>query len=159
MGFRSAQWQEWGQISSEIITRRSSRVSWLRNLLMTTHSLIISTQQNINEGIKDDFFDKSSVGCQQIRTSRRPAGAPRNFNVIYWIRLAVNQSWEGSKVQLLSTLSAPLTLAVNPTSRRGHRSKCLGFRVTPLAEDLAVNQEHRRTGGADVDHHEGRRTL
>lgn len=40
----------------------------------------------------------------------------------------------GSKVQVLSMLSMPLTLVVNQTSRRGHRSKCLGFRVTPQAE-------------------------
>lgn len=120
---------------------------------MTTHSLIINIQQNINEGIKDDFFEKRPV------LSRRSAGEPTNFNVIYWITLAVNQSWAGSKVQLLSTLSAPLTLAVNQTSRRGHRSKCLGFRVTPLAEALAVNQEHQRTRSADVEHHESKRTL
>lgn len=120
---------------------------------MTTHSLKINTQQNINEGIEVDSFEKKPV------PSRRSAGEPGNFNVIYWITLAVNQSWAGSKVQLLSTLSAPLTLAVNQTSRRGHRSKCLGFRVTPLAEDLAVNQEHRRTGRAAVDHHEGKGAL
>ena len=40
----------------------------------------------------------------------------------------------GSKVQVLSMLSVPLTLVVNQTSHRGHRSKCLGFRVTPQAE-------------------------
>lgn len=91
--------------------------------------------------------------------SHRSAGVQTNFNVIYWITLAVKQSWAGSKVRVLSTLSAPLTLAVNQTSRRGHRSQCLGFRVTPLAEDLAVNQEHRRTGSADGDHHEGKRAL
>lgn len=92
------------------------------------------------------FFEKKAVSAtsQQIRTSCWICRATNEVFSFFFVKCNLLDNGgskavlrgpsAGSKVQLLSRLSVPLTLVVNQTSRRGHRSKCLGSRVTPQAE-------------------------